>query len=159
MDRRGFFKRFAAAATAFTAAASGSVALASVPAKAAKRLVKKTPQVAITADTTKFEKSIGEAGRAVVEMLRKCRVAHFEECISVGSLPRCRAIFKYAGDDAPMTHLDEQAWRIVERGHLTDVTVTQQSNDIVDLNHIFKKYGGFVDCEIDATWIVVPTRE
>lgn len=156
MDRRGFFGRFAAAAAAFTALANGRGATASLPAKP-KAIAKTTPQVAITANTTKFEQAIGAAGREVVEMLKQCRVVTYETSMSAGMLPEVRAVFKKAPKNAPRTDMDEKAWQLIERGALRSVQVTQASEDF-DL-HLGAGFGRVPlhrpQYEIEATWIVV----
>lgn len=156
MDRRGFFGRFAAAAAAFTALANGRGAAASLPAapKAIVPVAKTTPQVAITANTTKFEQAIGAAGRDVVEMLKQCRVVTYEESMSVGMLPEVRVVFRKARKNARRTDMDEKAWKLIERGLLRSVQVSQAAEDC-DLGAGF---GRVPLCrptyEIEATWLV-----
>lgn len=131
MDRRGFLGRLLAATTAFTAAATGGGRLALAAgqsAAAAPSTVRKTPGVCITADTSRFEQAIGDAGRQVVELLRQCRVTSMEWTSSVGDLKRYRAVFEQS--DATPTHLDAEAWKIIEQGYLTSVSVSSTADEV-----------------------------
>lgn len=154
MDRRGFLKRMSAAAAVFTAAVSGRVAAAagvdSVPAAAgpstlrssvdkAKPIAaaarKATPQVAITADTSRFEKAVGDAGRQVVELLRECRVTSSGWIRKSGDLERYHVTFMHRPDGAPLSELDHEAWRVIEKGYLTEIWMTAES-DMIDVTHL-----------------------
>lgn len=151
MDRRFFLQRMAAAAAAFTAVAGGRVSAAaggdSIPAAAGPSRLRRSldkakpiarvppPGVAITADTSKFEKSIGEAGAEVVRLLRECRVTESHWCQSAGSLKRFAATFEHRPGGAPLSRLDTEAWRIIEKGYLTSVSVSTKADaDLIDIN-------------------------
>lgn len=137
MDRRGFLGRLTAAAAAFTAAVGGSglARAATPPTAAAPARLRKLPGVAIAADTSRFEKSVGDAGREVVELLRQCRVTSLEWTSAVGELKRYRAVFEERDKSAPLTHLDTEAWKIIEAGYLTSVSVDAEA-DALDVTHL-----------------------
>lgn len=148
MDRRGFLKRISAAAAAFTAASAGGLALPARTAFAAPKAI----GLSISANMSKFEQTIGAAGREVVALLRQCRVTSLSGITTCASWREVRAVFEMADESAPRTHLDERAWATVENGSLKSLTVTQTAGsvDICD-------YFGYVEkphYEIEATWLV-----
>lgn len=154
MDRRGFLQRMAAAAAAFTAAASSRVAAAaggdSAPAAAGPSAPRsgvdlavaarakskpKTPCVAITADTSRFEKAVGEAGAEVVRLLRECRVTSSGWIRKSGDFERYHVTFTHRPDGAPLSELDHEAWRVIEKGYLTQIWMTAESDEL-DVTHL-----------------------
>lgn len=149
MDRRGFLGRITAAAAAFTALRSTAVAVTPKP-----RAVVLADATKPRADTTKFEKAIGDAGREVVEMLKQCRVVQIDRDYHAGSIPTVTATFKTASPGTPRTHLDDLAWECVERGHLTAVWVSCEQDWLDDINENYRPIRTSVQHKIEATWLV-----
>jgi len=108
MQRRSFLGALMAAAGALAggkAVASAAVAPAPPPDKAL------TPGVAVTDDTAKFERSLDDAQRQVMEMLKDCRAVRVEQNSRVDFRGSWTITYRHA-PHAQYTSLDAESARV-----------------------------------------------
>ena len=136
MQRRGFLQALLAAGAAL-AGTKVAVQAAALPAP-----VSTTPQVAITADTKPLRRSLDDAQRTVMEMLKECRVKELQRIDYAVGLGVSSWVVTYTHAPAsPRTSLDDEADQIVESRAPVSVSVSscEQDIDIVSLGGSFYK--------------------
>ena len=150
MQRRNFLQALLAAGSALAGAKAVTAAVAlPEPSKAI------APKVAVTADTKPLCRSLDEAQRTVMEMLKECRVRRLERFEHVSQQPSWRVTYEHS-PDAPRTSLDDEADEIHETRVPKCVTVMNSADDI---DGLMAGYGwDLLDttkrtCEIEVVWL------
>jgi len=157
MQRRNFIQALVAAASGLTAVGRAASA-ASSPPLAAPKPTGVTPCIAVTADTTKFERSLDEAQRMVIEMLKDCRAISVSQSVIVSGAETWTITYRHA-PKASRTNLDDEAAR-ASRGRVprsVNVSAISSSSDISDIDD-FGHYSIVPtfdrgDYEIEVEWI------
>ena len=118
-----------AAAGGLTVAGRAAAAASTASPTATTKPVTVTPCIAVTADTAKFERSLDESQRTVIEMLKDCRVTSFEKNILVSGFESWTIIYRHA-PHAKRTSLDDQAAKASEGRAPRSVSVTPLASSI-----------------------------
>ena len=146
MQRRNFLQALLAAGSALAGARVVTAAVAlPEPSKSV------APNVAVTADTKPLRRNLDEAQRAVMEMLKECRVRKLERTDYAAGLGVSSWSVTYThAPDSPRTSLDDEADRVIESCAPVNVSVSscEREVDIVSL-------GGW----LDKTPLTKPTYE
>ena len=131
MQRRNFLQALLAAGSALAGAKAVTAAVAlPEPSKATP------PKVAVTADTKPLRRSLDDAQRTVMEMLKECRVRKLERIDYAVGLGVSSWFVTYEhSPDAPRTSLDDEAEQIIESRAPVNVSVSsyEREVDIVSL--------------------------
>lgn len=160
MQRRGFLQALMGVAAGL--AGSAAVGRAIAPPPAVEPLVDipltTTPQVAITADTSKFERGLSETQATLVEMLKDCRVTSFEKIVHSTLPTEYRVCYRHA-PNAPLSPLDAQAAEATAARAPISAEVRAMSNEIeiIDSGSFYGAYE-FVplerqEYEVEVRWI------
>lgn len=127
------------------------------PLAAAPKPASVTPGIAVTADTKQFERSLDEAQRTVIEMLKDCRVTSLEKSVLVSGCETWTITYRHA-PNAKRTSLDDQAAQASERRAPRSVSVTPLASSIdIAMMDNFGYYETMSidkgDYEIEVEWI------
>ena len=154
MDRRSFLKGLGAAVAAFTAAKAAAPAIA----KPVRPGVVIPLTTAITADTSKFRKALGDAAAEVEKYLKQCRVVQIDREESLSGRKTVAVTYRTATKNAPRTSLDDEAALAMRAGALLSVQVSTTSDvDIIELDGGYTTFSLPTErqqYEIEATWLI-----